>query len=97
MQKASGSPCRGIGLSSRLLAVGGVVSPFCKGAALTRFKLFGLARAKSRRKRERIVSVRIVDRAASVHIHKVSGVAPIRGAEPPINGDTGYGPIETER
>ena len=97
MQKASGSPCRGIGLSSRPEAFGGVVSPFCKGAALTRFELFGLARAKSRRKSERIVRVRIVDRAVCVHIHKVSGVAPIRGAEPPINGDTGYGPIETER
>ena len=42
--------------------------------------------AKARRKRERSVSVRMADRAASVHTHKVSGAAPIRGAEPPING-----------
>ena len=42
--------------------------------------------AKARRKRERIVSVRKADRAASAHKHKASGVAPTRGAEPPING-----------
>ena len=42
--------------------------------------------AKARRKSERIVRVRTVDRAVYVHTHKVSGVAPTRGAEPPING-----------
>lgn len=84
-------------MSSRPEAVGGVVFPFCKGAALTRFELFGLAHAKSRRERERIVRVVVVDRAVCVHIHEIVGVATIRRTEPPINGDTGYGPIETER
>ena len=42
--------------------------------------------AKARRKSERTDRARSADRAVCVHIHKASGVAPTRGAEPPNNG-----------
>ena len=62
------------------------------GSAFTLSGLFGLPHihTKSGRKAIRIVRVVVVDRAVGVHIHEVSGVARIRGTEPPIDGDTGY-------
>ena len=45
---------------------------------------------KSGRKAIRVVGIVVVDRAVSVHIHEIVGVARIRGTEPPIGGDAEY-------
>lgn len=74
-----------------LRAVGEVVSPFCIRTALALKELIGLAYAKSRREPERIVRVVVVDCAVGIHIHEIVGVARIRGTEPPIIGEAGYG------